>query len=223
MEKILLKTEIRDPKTDLAKNVKKNGMMPAELYGHNVTNVHLSLQQGEFEKALRKAGESTIIELNLPDGSTRNVLIQSVQRHYLTSAPIHADFYEVKMSEKMTATIPLEFVGESHAVKALGGTLVTTLSEVEVECLPGDLPHTIEVDISGMKTFEDTITVKDLKVSDKVTINAESEELVAKVQQPRDMEAEMAEPVGDIDVSQVEGVADKDGTPAEDAPAEEKK
>lgn len=217
MEKIQLQAKARNPQTDMAKNVKKDGLIPAELYGHNVANVHLSLTRGEFEKVLRKAGESTIIELALPDGSNRKVLIQDVQRHYLTSEPIHADFYEVKMTEKMTATIPLEFIGESVAVKALGGTLVKILTEVEVECLPGDLPHAIEVDISGMEAFDSVINVKDLKVSDKVTINAEDEELVVKIQRPRDVEAELAEPVGEIDVSQVEGVADKEAVPEEEA------
>lgn len=221
MEKIQLKTDARNPETDLAKNIKRNGLIPAELYGHNVPNIHLSVSQNEFERVLRKAGESTIIELAMPDGASKNVLIQHVQRHYLTSEPIHADFYEVKMTEKLTATVQLEFTGESLAVKGLGGTLLTTITEVEVECLPADLPHVIEVDISGLKSFDDSITIKDLKVSDKVTINAEAEELVAKVQPPRDVEAELAEPVGDVDVSQVEGVAEKADAAAE--PADEKK
>lgn len=193
MEKIHLKTQARETdKYRDAKHLYREGLIPANLYGHNVANVHMALNQIEFEKALRKAGESTIIEVELPDGGTRNVLIQHVDKHYLTSRPIHVDFYEVKMTEKLTATVQLEFFGESHAVKALGGTLVKVLSEVEVECLPGDLPHQIDVDISGLKTFDDQITVANLNVSDKVEIKAEAEEVVAKVQAPRDMEAELA-------------------------------
>lgn len=195
MEKIQLKSEQRDTNTRTAKALHRNGMIPAELYGNNVQNMHLSLNQIDFEKVLRKAGESTLIELQLPDGSTRNVLIQDVERHYLSSQPIHVDFYEVKMSEKLTATVQIEFNGESHAVKALGGTLVKVLSEVEVECLPGDLPHQFDVDISSLNSFEDQILVKDLKVSDKVEIKADPEEVVATVQPPRDVEAELAEEV----------------------------
>jgi large subunit ribosomal protein L25 len=192
METIQLKTEARATQGRSAKAVTQAGLIPAELYGHNVQNVHLSVNQIEFEKVLRKAGESTIIELQLPDGASRNVLIQDVARHYLSSQPIHVDFYEVKMTEKLTATIPIEFVGEAPAVKVLGGTLVKVLNEVEVECLPGDLPHQFDIDISGLDDFSKQILVKDLTVSDKVEIKADPDEVVATVQPPRDVEAELA-------------------------------
>ena len=228
MEKFLIEAAVRDPQTEVRKNLEKQGLIPAELYGHGIANLHLSINQNEFSKILRKAGESTIIEVKAPDG-VHNVLIHDVQKHYLNSSPIHVDFYEVKMTEKLTATVALEFTGESDAVKVLGGTLVKVLSEVEVECLPADLPHNIEVDISVLQTFENTILVKDLKVSDKVAIQTATDELVAKVQPPRDVEAELAEPVGEIDVTQVEGVADKepadgatDDAAAATEPADEK-
>lgn len=192
MEKIQLKTELRETTHRTAKPLYRQGLIPVELYGHNVANAHLSVNQIEFEKALRKAGESTIIELQLPGGDVRNVLIQDVERHYLTSLPIHVDFYEVKMTEKLTATVAIEFTGEAPAVKVLGGTLVKVLNEVEVECLPGDLPHQFDVDISILDTFDKQILIKDLIVSDKVEIKADPEEVVATVQQPRDMEAELA-------------------------------
>lgn len=192
MEKIQLKTEARDTNVRTAKSLYKVGLIPAELYGHNVPNVHLSLNQIDFEKVFRKAGESTLIELQLPNGDMRNVLIQDVELHYLSSQPIHVDFYEVKMTEKLTATVAIEFVGESHAVKALGGTLVKALNEVEVECLPGDLPHQFDVDISVLDNFEKQILVKDLIVSDKVEIKADADEMVAAVQPPRVMEEELA-------------------------------
>ncbi len=192
MEKIQLQTEARDTNTRTAKGISRQGFIPAELYGHKIDNLHLSVNQIEFQKVLRKAGESTIIVLQLPGGEMRNVLIQDVQRHYLSTDPIHVDFYEVKMTEKLTATIPIEFTGESHAVKALGGTLVKVLNEVEVECLPGDLPHQFDIDISVLDNFDKQILVSDLKVSDKVEIKAEPDEVVATVQPPRDMAAEEA-------------------------------
>ncbi len=226
MEKFQIEAQARDPEAVNTKKLEQQGLIAAELYGHGVANVHLSINQNEFQKLLRKAGESTIIEVKTPDG-IHNVLIHEVQKHYLHSSPMHVDFYEVKMTERLTATVALEFIGESDAVKVLAGTLVKVLSEVEVECLPADLPHNIEVDISGLKTFEDTISVKDLKVSDKVTIKTDAEELVAKVQPPRDVEAELAEPVGEIDLAAVEGLADEkpvaEGEAAPEPPADEKK
>ncbi len=208
MEKIQLESKARDIQTDVVSKLRKEGFIPAELYGHNVPNIHLAISQNVFEKVFRKAGESTIIELLDPSGKVHNVLIQDVQKHYLTSEPIHVDFYEVKMTEKLTATVELEFVGEAKAVRELGGTLLKVLTQVDVQCLPADLPSVIEVDIASLNNFDDVIAIKDLKVSDKVEVLGEPEEVVAKVQAPRDVEAELAEPVGEVDVSQVEGVAD---------------
>jgi large subunit ribosomal protein L25 len=111
--------------------------------------------------------------------------------------------------------VEFNFIGESLAVKAQGGTLVKVLTDVEVEALPKDLPQHLDVDISVLDTFDKVITIKDIKVPAGVTLQAEDDELVVKVQPPRDMEAEMASQIGDV--SQVEGIADK----APEAPAAE--
>lgn len=196
MNKIQLKAENRELKTNV-NGLRKAGLLPAVLYGHNVKNQHLTLNLGEFEKAFRKAGESTIIELETSDGQTHPVLIHDVQLHFLTSAPIHADFYQVSMTEKLKAKVVLEFFGESKAVKELGGVLVKVLSEVEVECLPADLPHNIPVDISRLNVIADIIHISDLKINPKVKILLGQDEIVAKVQPPRDIEAELAPAVAD--------------------------
>ncbi len=192
MDKIQIKATIRDLKKDKTKNLKVKGLLPAELYGHNVQNLHLTLNSGDFEKAFKKAGESTIVEILTDDGKTHPALIQDVQLHYLTSKPIHADFYQISMTEKLKAKVPLEFSGTSAAIKNLGGTLVRILTEVEVECLPTDLPHNIEIDISSLNTFQDTIHIRDLKISDKVKITLSPEDIVAKVQAPRNVEEDLA-------------------------------
>ncbi|QQS23351.1 50S ribosomal protein L25 [bacterium] len=195
MEKIQLKAVSRELTHRNSKTEYRAGLIPAEMYGNKVDNVHLAVDAIEFEKVFRKAGESTVIELVMPDGSATNVLIHDVQHHYLNSNPIHIDFFAVNMSEKLQATVQIEYVGEAEAVKVLGGTLVKVLNEVNVECLPMDLPPHFEVDISALKTFEDSITVADIKVSDKVQILAEAEEVIAKVQAPRDVEAELTKQV----------------------------
>lgn len=223
MEKIQLKTQSREMNHRNAKNLTREGLIPGELYGHNIENLHLSLNQIEFEKALRKAGESTIIELQLPDGGMRNVLIQDVQRHYLNGQPIHVDFLEVKMDEKLTATVQVEFVGEPDAVKVLGGTLVKVLSEVEVECFPADLPHNFEVNVEALKTFDDILEVKDIPHSDKVTILTDAEEVIAKVQPPRDMEAEEAASQVDEAAAVAAAVGPEEKPEGEDEAAEESK
>lgn len=204
MEKFELKAVVR-PTDKSVQVLRKEGFIPAEVYGHNVQNVHVAVSANEFEKVLRKAGESTIVILDIAGLGKRNVLIHDTQRHMVKSHALHVDFYEISMTEKLQTTIQLEFIGESSAVKALGGTLVKTLTEVEVECLPVDLPHNLVVDIASLATFEDVITVKDIALPKGVAMLTDPEETVAKIQPPRDVEAELSTPVVE-DVTKVEGV-----------------
>lgn len=206
MDKLELKAKDREIKINPNK-LRKQGSLPAVLYGNKIKNHSLTVDAREFDKTLRKAGESTIINLTTEDGKTHPVLIHEVQYHYLTSVPIHVDFYEVSMSEKLKAKVVLEFIGEASAVKTLGGVLVKVLNEVEVECLPTDLPHNISVSLESLKTLQDSIHVKNIIAPAKVKILTPAEELVIKVQPPRDVEAELATPVVE-DVSKVEGAAE---------------
>lgn len=227
MDKLQLQAKNREVKVNPDK-FRKAGGVPAVLYGHEVKNVSLVVDLREFEKVLKKAGESTIIDLVTEDGKTHPVLIHDLQRHYLTSVPAHVDFYEVSLTEKLKAKVALEFLGEAPAVKTLGGVLVKIVSEVEVECLPNDLPHNIPVSLEGLKTLTDSIHIKDLQVAAKVKILAPADEMVAKIQPPRDVEAELAAPVVE-DVSKVEGaaedkpVAEGEAKPGDQKPAKEEK
>lgn len=194
MEKLQLQATKREL-TDSPAKVRKTGNVPAELYGHNTANIHLNILENEFERVFRKAGESTIIELLTEDGQKHSVLIHDVQRHYLTGATLHVDFYQVNLTEKLKADVALEFIGESKAVKEQGGTLVKVLDTIEIECLPTDLPHNLPVDISALKTFEDVITVSQVVLPSGVVLVTPGDELVIKVQPPREVEAELSAPV----------------------------
>lgn len=215
MEKLQLKVENRDAKLNPSA-IRRQGKMPAVVYGNKQTPKSLSVLQNEFEKVLRKAGESTLVELMFDDGSVKNVLIHDLERDPVKHSPIHADFLEVNMTEKLKANVTLEFTGEALAVKALGGTLMKQLDAVEVECLPKDLPHSLVVDISALENFEDSILVGSIKSPSGVVILTDANELVAKVQPPRDVEAELAQEVGDV--NEVEGIKEE-APAAEDAPA----
>lgn len=197
------------------KQLRKNGKIPAVVYGHEVTTANLELSEIDFIKAFRQAGESTIVNLAV-EGKNTPVLIHDVQNHYLTDKPVHVDFYAVNMKEKLRATVQLHFIGEPQAVKALGGILMKNLSEVEVECLPADLPSHLDIDISNLNTFEDEIRVSDLKVSDKVEILAAPDELIVAVTPPRSDEElkGLDEKPVEADVAAVEGVV-KPEAPAE--------
>lgn len=221
MEKLKISAEVRDLKTSLPEKLRKIGKLPAVLYGNKIPNQNLTVDAREFEKILKKAGESTIVELSTPDSKVHTVLIHDVQIHYLTSVPTHVDFYEVSMTKKLKASVVLEFVGESKAVKQLGGVLVKALNEIEVECLPTDLPHNIIVNLEALQTLQDTIHVKDIVLPANVKLVTPKDELVVKVQPPRDVEAELTAPVVE-DVSKVEGAAEDKPAAAADAGAAKK-
>jgi large subunit ribosomal protein L25 len=214
MQKFQLKAQSRDLKTTTPDKLRKAGQLPAVLYGHKIKNQSLIVNFAEFEKVLKKAGESTIIDLVTDDGKTHPVLIHDVQIHYLTSQPTHADFYAVSMTEKLKTKVVLEFTGESKAVKELGGVLVKNLTEVEVECLPADLPHSIIVNITSLEALNSSLHIRDLAVPAKVKILTAGDEVIAKVQPPRDVETELAAPVVE-DVSKVEGAAEDKPVAAE--------
>jgi large subunit ribosomal protein L25 len=205
-QKLKLKAQARDAGTEKPAKIRKAGQIPAVLYGHKVPTQSLTVALGDFEKILKKAGESTIIELETQDGKTHSVLIHDIQKNYLTSKPEHVDFYQVSMTEKLRATVVLEFIGEAKAVKELGGVLIKILNEVEVECLPQNLPRSIMVNIASLNTFSDTIHVKDLQVPNSVKILTKTEEILAKVQPPREIEEVAEKPVEDI--TKVEGAAE---------------
>jgi large subunit ribosomal protein L25 len=144
--------------------------------------------------------------------------------HFLTNEPIHADFYQVSMTEKLKAHVALEFIGESPAVKAMGGILVKVMNEIEVQCLPADLPHNIQVDIASLTDFSQAIHIRDLKLGDKVQILANPEEVIAKVQPPRDVEAELAKTADEKSaVEAVVAASEKVKTPEETKDGAEEK
>ncbi|HYF05435.1 MAG TPA: 50S ribosomal protein L25 [Patescibacteria group bacterium] len=199
--------------------IRNQGRIPAVVYGPNTKNEHVTVNSGEFEKLLRKAGENSVVELKDNNGKTHPVLIHDVQKHYLTGKPIHVDFYVVDLSKKVTTHVPLEFIGTSLAVKSLGGTLVKLKNDVTIESLPMNIPHTLEVDLSKLSTFDDHITASDLSIPAGAVLITDPSEILAKVQPPRDVEAELATPVVE-DVSKVEVI--KPEKEAEAAEAETK-
>lgn len=192
------------------KGLRKKGFIPAVIYGAGVKNLNLLVSAGDFEKVYKKAGESTLIKLNIQDGAQkkgRMVLIHDTARNPVKDTVIHIDFQQVRMDKKITAEVPLVFVGKSPAVEQENGVLIKSMQSIEAEAFPQDLPYEIEADISILKTFEDYLKVKDLKVPDKVTVLAEEEEVVASVTPPRseeELQALEEAPVEEVEDVEVE-------------------
>lgn len=168
--------------------LRKNGMIPAVVYGHKVEPQSIMVEVNPFMKVYTAAGESSLIDLIVSGGTPVKAIVHDIQRDALTNTISHIDFYQVNMSEKITAEVSLEFTGVAPAVKELGGTLVKNLSEIEIECLPGNLPHAITVDISSLKTFSDNIRVGQLSIPDGVKVINNANDTVAMVEEPRSEE-----------------------------------
>ena len=197
------------------KSLRREGVIPAVVYGGNDGTTPIELNQKEFSKLFKTAGETPLIKLFVneekvsakggPASGWKNVLVHDVSRDTMTDVITHVDFYEVRMDEKITANIPLVFIGDAPAVSDLGGTLVKAMQGLEVRALPTDLPHQIEVNISQIRTFDDNILVGDIKLPKGVEILENQETSVAAVAPPRS-EAEMETLSGQVE-EKVEEVA----------------
>ena len=193
---ISLSAKIRKDFGKKTEKIRQQGLVPSILYGPKVENIPLEIDLKEFEKVYKEAGESSLIEVKV-DKKTFLVLIHAVEIDAVSQKPIHVDFYQPKLDEEIEATVPLVFDGEAPAVKDFGGTLVKNVHELEVKALPQDLPHEIRVDISVLKTFTDSIAVKDLVLpgEGKVKILKEPEERIVFVAEPEKVEEELSKTV----------------------------
>ena len=193
--------------------LRKGGDIPAVVYGNKIEPTHVAVNAIAFQKTLRQAGESTLVDLSIGDKDPVKVLIHDVQYHPVRDDVVHIDFYQVNMKEKITTHIPLEFIGESPAVEQLSGTLVKNMDELEVECLPGDLVHAIDVDISVLKTFDDVIHVKDIVLPQGLEVQNDMDATIVFVEEPRseaELEAELAAPVSEQEaIAHIEGAEEK--------------
>ncbi|MBI3380241.1 50S ribosomal protein L25 [Candidatus Gottesmanbacteria bacterium] len=180
MDKVTLNANKRTVVGRKVKQLRKEGLVPANIYGKKVKSQSVSVAEKEFSSIFSKVGETGLVELML-EKQSHPVLIHNVALHPVTGAPLHIDFFQVDLHEKVTTKVPLSFVGESPAVKDKLGVLLNILSVVEIEALPTDLPEKLEVDINGLKAVGDTLKVSDLKVSDKIKILSDVNLEVTKV------------------------------------------
>jgi len=179
-----LKVQTRENVGKKLKSLRKQGIIPAVVYGSNHKPISVQVNYEEFRKVFEKSGESTLVSLKM-DKETKNVLIHEIAKDPLTGNFIHADFYQVRMDKEIKAEVPFVFEGEAPAVKILEGVLVKAMNHVEVEALPKDLPHEIKIDISVLDTFDKHIRIKDLILPTGVKVGVDLEETIVFVAPPR--------------------------------------
>ncbi len=152
-----------EKRAEKGEKTRLTGRLPGVVYGGTQETQSLQVSLEDFTK-LYKAAKSSLIDLALNGAGKETTLIQDVTFHPVSGRITHFDLRRVDMNKPITATIELKFMGEAPVVKALGGTLVVSISSIEVECLPKDLVTLIEVDLSSLNSFEDTLKVKDLNL-----------------------------------------------------------
>lgn len=208
------------------KSLREQGLIPAELYGRGVQNLHLAVLIKDFRKVLKQAGESTMINVILGN-EKRPAMIYEVATDPVTDEILNVGLYQVRLDEKIKIKVPLEFVGESMAVKDKKGILVKAMQELEVEALPTDIPRSISVDLSKLSDIGQSIYVRDLGVAGDAKVLAGPDSVVATVtaQMTEEQEAKLAAEVKpeDIKVETEEKKAEREATKAataETAPTE---
>ena len=191
MEKVLLKAVKRDVVGKQVKALRREGKLPAVIYGRHTDPISIELDARSSGRILAKATSSSLITIEL-DGKEIPTLVREKQRDFIRNDLLHVDFLTVSMDEKLRAYVALRFKGVSLAVKDFNAILVHNLEELHVECLPADLPEFIEVDVSSLTTPGDGIRVGDLSVAENVHVLDDPDIMVAVAAASR-IEEELAE------------------------------
>jgi large subunit ribosomal protein L25 len=192
--------------------LRHEGLLPAVVFGHGTASEPVSLDAHEFDRLRRHVGASTLVDLSVDGKKPRPVILHGVQMHKVTHRPLHVDLFAVRMTEELTAEVPLVGDGMAPAASELGGTLVHPLSSVKVRALPGDLPEAIHYDLSPLATFDHVITVGDLTAPHGVVIQAEPSEVIARVLAPRVEEVPVAEAAEVAEAAAAEPAAPEETT-----------
>ena len=172
--------ELRETLGKKVRFLRRQGITPANLYGRAVESISFQVPTRALERLIQQGGRSSLVTLSI-NGTSYQALLRNLQRHPVTRAILHADFYRVDLSRPIQAQVPLHLVGEAPAAKIPDALITQALHEITVECLPADIPQSIEVDISDLTAMEMSIHIRDIQPPANVTLVAEGEVLVVRV------------------------------------------
>lgn len=184
MEKVVLKATKRDVLGKQVKALRREGKLPAVIYGRHTEPVNIVMDAHIASMALAKASSSTLVTLDV-DGTEYPALVREKQRDFIKNRLLHVDFLAVSLTEKIRATVSLNFVGVSAAVKDYNAVFVHNLEQFHVECLPADLPERIEVDITPLVRVGDILRVRDVPLSDKIRVLENPDTVVCVASAPK--------------------------------------
>ncbi len=188
MEKAVLNATLRTVTGKKVGAMRREGKLPAVIYGHNFEATPITLDMKETSRVLHGLTASSLVYINL-NGKESAALVREKQRDYLRNSLKHVDFQVVSLTEKIRAKVAITLEGVSPAVKDFNGIIINEMDSVEVEALPQDLPEKITLDLSNLKKIGDHFTVKDISLSDKVHVHASLEDIIVIVTLSKDEEA----------------------------------
>ena len=197
--KVELKVRPRELLGKKVKRLRREGVIPGNVYGHALESVAIQVSKEELVRLLRSAGRNEIVYLRLDGEEPRPTFLRQIQRNPVTDAILHVDFYQISLKEKVRMEVPLALVGTAPAEQTHGGTLLHSLDRIAVEGLPTEIPSTIEVDVSGLEEIDATIYVRELSVPGEITVLSDPEQVVAKIAPPQvEKEVEEEEVEGEV-------------------------
>jgi large subunit ribosomal protein L25 len=200
------------------KRLRKEGIIPANIFGHNEASMAIQIDAGAFERLRRSHGSRSVLTLRMSGTkSTQTALIRHVQREPHTSKIIHVDFFRVSLSERIRVKVPLHFTGEAPAVKTENGVMLHLLDAIEVECVARDIPEFLEVDVSGLTEIDAILHASDVKLPASFTLITDPEEGIVKVAATR---AEVAEEAAEAAAASEAAPAAAQTTPAQGSTGE---
>lgn len=196
------------------KRLRREGMIPGNIYGHKEAPTPVQIEAITFEHLRREHGLRNILSLRLPKGPAQTALVRHVQRDPRTNDILHVDFTRVSLRERISAKIPLHFVGDAPGVKIQGGVFLPIVEALEVESAAADLVDAIDVDVTTLTDIGSILHAQDVKLPNNYKLLADPEEVIVKVDAPRVVTEEVA--------PAAEEVAAAPAAPAEEAqPTEE--
>jgi len=175
-----LKSETRTVLGKKVKKLRREGWVPANVYGKGLESKAIQVKLTDFNAVYKEAGETGLIDLTV-GADTKPVLIKNLQQAFPLHIPLHVDFYQVNLKEKVKTMVPIVLTGEAAAVTEKLGLLLQTLSEVEIEALPEELPENIEISVEKLAAVDEQLSVEDLKAPAGVTILTAGDQVIAKI------------------------------------------
>lgn len=216
MKKVTLKVTKRAVFGKKLKALRREGVLPGNVYGKDIESIAVQLPVKEFQTVYDEVGSSGVVYLDF-DGKEHPVLIHALAYDYVNNQPLHADFFQVNLKEKVKTMVPLHVVGEAAAVTEKIGMLMQPVSEVEVEALPTDLPEHVEIDVTSLAEVGQHLKISDIQKSAAVEILNDPEQVVASI---AELVSEEAEEQAAEEAAAAEAAATEGETPTEEAPLE---